>query len=124
MTVPFFILATPRHRRKRRESASPPPPPPFARIIEVWLEDTQTINVRFDQPIIVAGGSTTDVGAWVVEDSIAGTLVPIEMDQIDVDVIWFIVPTDMTSGTIGYSGGNVGALTSADGFGESDSHGY
>jgi hypothetical protein len=46
------------------------------------------------------------------------------MDQIDVDVIWFIVPTDMTSGTIGYSAGDVGGLSTANGFPDSDEGAY
>ena len=47
-----------------------------------------------------------------------------ELIQIDVDVIWLITSKDMTSGTAGYTAGDPGGLSSANGFPDSDEHSY
>ena len=90
-------------------------------IVDAWLEDTQTLNVQFDQPVTVT--DQWNVGAWLVDD-VGGSFPPTEIVQIDVDVIWLITPTDMTSGTVGYTGGDPGGLTTAEGFPASDSKAY
>ena len=93
-------------------------------IVDAWLEDTQTLNVRFDHPITVPGGSSTDVGAWIINDTIEGEIVPTELIQTDVDTIWLITATNMTSGSVGYSAANPGGLSTPNGFPATDEEEY
>ena len=100
----------------------PEPPPAHALIVDAWLEDTQTLNVKFDQPVTVFDG--LNVGTWLIEDTGQGNVVPTELVQTDVDSIWLFTAVEITSGIVGYTGADPGGLSSANGFPASDSHAY
>ena len=110
-----------RHGRKHRQFASPSPAPTTARIVEAWLTDPWSLFLRFDAVVTCTG---TGVGTWIVHDDTSGDMTPMELDPVDDHTIFLALPDVMTSGSAGYTAGDPGDLTTANGFPDADSIAY